>query len=75
MSKHVPAEEQREKILDAATACFMELGYDGTSIDAIAARSALPVSVVLQHFASKTDIRTALFAVWSERMSAWISSA
>jgi AcrR family transcriptional regulator len=75
MSKHVPPETQREKILDAAAACFTELGYDGTSVDAIADRSGLPKSAVSQHFTGKADIRTALFALWSERLSAWISSA
>ena len=75
MGKHVPPETQRERILDAATACFTELGYDGMSVDAIAARSGLPESAVFQHFAGKADIRTALLERWSERLSAWISSA
>jgi AcrR family transcriptional regulator len=75
MSKNVPPETQREKILDAAIACFTEFGYDGTSVDAIAARCGLPMSAVSQHFAGKADIRNALFALWSERLSAWISSA
>jgi len=75
MIKHISPETERETILDASTACFMELGYDGTSVEAIAARSGLPMSTVSRHFAGKAEIRTALYALWSERLSAWISSA
>ena len=75
MGKHAPPETQREEILDAALACFMELGYDGTSIDAIAARSGLPKSVVSRHFAGRAEMRAALLSLWSERLSGWISSA
>jgi AcrR family transcriptional regulator len=75
MIKHISPETEREAILDASTACFMELGYDGTSVEAIAARSGLPMSIVSQHFAGKAEIRSALYALWSERLSAWISSA
>jgi AcrR family transcriptional regulator len=75
MGRHVAPETQRERILNVATVCFTELGYDRTPVDAIAARCGLSESVVRQHFADKVDIRTALFALWSERLSAWISSA
>ena len=75
MSKHVQPETQREQILDAAIACFTDLGYDATSVEDIATRCGLPMSVISQHFTGKADIRSALFALWSERLSAWISSA
>ena len=75
LSKHLPPETQRERILDAAAACFTELGYDTTSIEAIASRSGLPIGAVAEHFAGKADIRAALFALWSERLTAWITSA
>jgi AcrR family transcriptional regulator len=75
MVRQLSPETEREAILDAATACFMEFGYDGTSVDTVAARSGIPKGVVSQHFAGKAEIRTALYALWSERLSAWISSA
>jgi TetR/AcrR family transcriptional repressor of mexJK operon len=75
MIKHNSPETERDAILDASAACFLELGYDGTTVDAIAARCGLPKSTVSQHFAGKAEIRTALYALWSERLSAWISSA
>jgi AcrR family transcriptional regulator len=69
------AEQQREEILHAAMACLTELGYESASIDTIARRAALPDSIVRQHFADKSEIRSALIALWSERLSAWIGSA
>ena len=75
IGKHVALETQREVIIDAAIACFNEFGYDRTSLDTIASRCGLPVSVVSQHFASKADIQTALIATWAEQLSAWITNA
>jgi len=72
---HVSEETQRESILDAAIACFSELGYDRTSLDHIAARCGLPVSTVSGHFATTADIQDALIATWAERLSAWITNA
>jgi AcrR family transcriptional regulator len=59
----------------AALACFQVHGYDGTSIDFIAARSGLPVAVVSERFSGKAEIWSALLALWSERLSAWITNA
>jgi AcrR family transcriptional regulator len=73
--RDVSPETLREAILDAATACFTEFGYDGTSIEAIAARCGHSVDAVTEHFAGVAEIRTALLGQWSERLSAWITSA
>ena len=75
MSKEIPAETQREAILGAAAVCFAELGFESSSLADIAARCGLEESIVSEHYASKADIRTALLALWSERLSAWISNA
>jgi AcrR family transcriptional regulator len=75
MGKDVSDEAARQEILDAAMACFTELGYDGTTIDAIAARPGLAGSTVRRHFAGKVEIRDALVALWSERLSGWMTSA
>jgi AcrR family transcriptional regulator len=75
MANRVPPEEERQQILDAAIACFTELGYERTSLDAIAARARLPASTVSRHFADMTDVRAAVIALWSERLSAWVTSA
>ncbi len=75
IGKPVPPEIQREEILEAAMACFTELGYDDASIGAIAARCGLAESAVSRHFAGKAEIRNALLALWSERLSGWVSSA
>jgi AcrR family transcriptional regulator len=68
-------EEERDAILDAAIACFMEIGYDASSLAAIAMRCALPETAVRRFFPTKADVRSALFALWSERLSAWICYA
>jgi AcrR family transcriptional regulator len=75
MSPDQPPEVQREEILNAAMACFNEYGYDATTFDAIAARSGLAATTVSVHFADKSEIRSSLFAMWSERLSAWLTNA
>ena len=44
---------KRPAILDAATEVFLSCGYLGTSMDEVAARSAVSKQTVYQHFASK----------------------
>jgi AcrR family transcriptional regulator len=75
MDQNQPAEVLREEILNAAMACFNEYGYDETTVDVIAARSGVPAAIVVKHFADKSEIRASLLALWSERLSAWLSNA
>jgi TetR/AcrR family transcriptional regulator of autoinduction and epiphytic fitness len=75
MSDTLPPEVEREAILDAASSCFAEFGYESTSLDAIADRCGLGSVAVARYFASKEDVRKALMGLWSERLSAWITSA
>lgn len=46
----------REKILQAALACFEELGYDETTTAAIARRARIAVGTLYGYFADKRDI-------------------
>jgi AcrR family transcriptional regulator len=75
MDQNQPAEVLSEKILNAAQACFNEYGYDETTVDAISAHSGLPAAVIFSHFADKSEIKNFLLAMWSERLSAWITNA
>jgi AcrR family transcriptional regulator len=75
MDRNQPAEVLREEILNAAMACFNEYGYDATTVEAIAARSGLPAAVVSGLFADKSEIKSSLIAIWSERLSAWLANA
>jgi len=65
MSKLLPLKDavsnlKRQRILDVASELFFELGYKGTSIDAIAERMQLTKPFVYYHFASKADILAAV---------------
>jgi AcrR family transcriptional regulator len=53
----------RDDILVAARASFAELGYDRTSVRAIAARAGVDPALVHRFFGSKDDLLTAALAV------------
>ena len=46
----------REKVLDAALACFEELGYDETTTAAIAKRARVAVGTLYGYFSDKRDV-------------------
>lgn len=56
------ATDNRQRILNAAHAIFMESGMDGLSVRAIAARAGLSTIGVYSHFKGKRGILAALFA-------------
>ena len=74
-SEQVSLASIREQILDAAVACFLERGYDRTSLDDIAARSGFSTAEIHSHFADKGEIHSALMEVMSELLSGWMASA
>jgi TetR/AcrR family transcriptional repressor of mexJK operon len=47
---------KRSAILDAAQACFLELGYSNTSMDMVATRAAVSKATIYAHFASKDQL-------------------
>lgn len=51
---------KRQRILDVASELFFELGYKGTSIDAIAERLEVTKPFIYYHFDSKADILAAV---------------
>jgi AcrR family transcriptional regulator len=48
--------DTRQAILDAATICFAESGYDGTTIRAIAARAGVDPALVHHFFGAKSEL-------------------
>lgn len=52
------AERTREAILGAAEAVFAEHGFDGTSVDAIAAKAGYNKSLLFQYFGDKLGLYT-----------------
>lgn len=53
--------DRKQEILQAAIACFNELGIEATSIDAIRARSGASVGSIYHHFGNKEGIVAHLF--------------
>lgn len=51
--------ETRRRILEAATACIAEMGYDRFSTAAVAARAGLTRPAMLYHFNSRLELLTA----------------
>lgn len=52
--------EKRATIMEAAGKLFLELGYEGTSLDAIAARAGVSKLTVYSHFNDKAGLFTCL---------------
>src|SRR5437868_4161514 len=44
---------KRQQIIDAAFECFLELGYEGTSMNAVADRAGVIKQTIYSHFNSK----------------------
>lgn len=58
---------RKSEILNAALACFAELGYGATSIDDIRQRSGASVGSIYHHFGNKEGIATALYMAALEK--------
>jgi len=69
MSIHRQSEElpgaSREHLLDAAARVFAERGYEGASVDAIAAAAGVTTGALYWHFESKADL---FFTLLHERV-------
>jgi len=48
--------ERREQLLDVGRALFAEKGFDGTSIEEIAARAGVSKPIVYEHFGGKEGL-------------------
>jgi AcrR family transcriptional regulator len=55
-SKRMTAAERREQLIDIARGLFAERGFDGTSIEEIAARAGVSKPVVYEHFGGKEGL-------------------
>src|SRR6185436_8786528 len=61
MSRAERVLQRKEAVLEAALACFEELGYDNTSIEDIRARSGASIGSIYHHFGRKEVIAAALY--------------
>ncbi len=72
---HLGPERRRPQVLDAALGLFLERGYEGTSMDAIARQAGVTKPVVYACFSSKDELFRGLLAREEERILAEIQGA
>ncbi len=72
---HLGPERRRPLILDVALELFIERGYKGTSMDAVASAAGVTKPVVYYCFASKAELFGALLDREEQRMLAQFSAA
>ncbi len=69
-----PTTSTRQRILDTAIELFTEQGYDGTSLREIAERVGVTKAALYYHFASKSEIVTALWEPFTTVQRDWLAS-
>src|SRR3954453_302683 len=72
---HLGPERRRPEVLDAALGLFLEHGYDGTSMQAIAERAGVTKPVVYACFPGKDELLWALLTREEERILGEIQAA
>jgi AcrR family transcriptional regulator len=72
---HLGPERRRPEVLDAALGLYLEHGYDGTSMQAVADRAGVTKPVVYACFAGKDELFRAVLAREEERILAEIQGA
>ncbi|MEZ4474348.1 MAG: TetR/AcrR family transcriptional regulator [bacterium] len=60
MTRHLPTEERRAQILDAARTCMLRHGYQGARMSAIAEAAGLSKGAIYFHFEGKQAVALAL---------------
>lgn len=64
------ADERRRTIVEAALPLFAERGYEGASVDQIAAVAGINVAVIYRHFSSKEELHaTVLQEQWESLLA------
>ena len=72
---HLGPERRRPEVLDAALELFLEYGYDGTSMQAVADQAGVTKPVVYACFPGKDELLRALLAREEQRILAEIQGA
>ena len=66
MAKHMPADERKKMILEAAMKVFTDKGYNNSSIDDIAAEAGVSKGGIYWHFKNKDELVKSVFSFWLE---------
>jgi AcrR family transcriptional regulator len=74
-AEHLGPERRRPQVLDAALELFLERGYEGTSMEAVAAAAGVTKPVVYACFPGKEQLFRALLAREEERILTEIQAA
>lgn len=61
------AREKRQRILEAAAACFVEKGFHGAGMAAVAERAGISPGLIYRYFKSKSEIVRAIIDLQLER--------
>ncbi|MDR0284433.1 MAG: TetR/AcrR family transcriptional regulator [Propionibacteriaceae bacterium] len=54
--RRMTAAERRDQLIDVARRCFADKGFDGTSIEEIAARAGVSKPIIYEHFGGKEGL-------------------
>jgi AcrR family transcriptional regulator len=73
--RRLSPEQRRGRILAAAMELFAERGYEGTSMNEIAAGAGITPAVIYDHFPSKSALQVELLERQSEDLFAFIGEA
>ena len=72
VDRRLAAADRRESILVAAGACFAGRGYDGSTLDEIAAATGITKPILYRHFRSKRDLYLALLGRHADDMPGFV---
>ncbi|NIJ40681.1 AcrR family transcriptional regulator [Parvibaculum indicum] len=67
MARIVDRDAKRQKILEAASACFAREGYDSTSMEAVAAAAGISKGSLYDYFKNKEDLFFGVFE-WFQQL-------
>jgi AcrR family transcriptional regulator len=75
MSPRLPGPETQARIIDAAAACFAEVGYDAAGVAEVCRRAGVSKGAFYHHFASKHDLFMLLLTRWLASLDVKLLSA
>ncbi len=68
-TRRLPREERRSQLLGAAATAFLRAGYDGTSMEDVAAEAGVTRLIVYRNFGSKEELYRAVLTGVTERLA------